>query len=71
MLISYNLDCGFGKFQDCGSADHVYRDIVPLNASYFQKIHCAHFFKLSRVEDAVIRYLNRRPTAGLDAPGNT
>jgi len=26
---------------------------------------------LSRVEDAVIRYLNRKPAVGSDAPGST
>jgi len=26
---------------------------------------------MSRVEDAVIRYLNRKPAAGSDAPGST
>jgi hypothetical protein len=26
---------------------------------------------LNRVEDAVIRYLNRKPAAGSDAPGST
>lgn len=29
------------------------------------------FENLSRVEDAVIRYLNRKPAVGSDAPGST
>lgn len=29
------------------------------------------FIDSNRVEDAVIRYLNRKPAAGSDAPGST
>lgn len=34
------------------------------------KFHIS-FDNLNRVEDAVIRYLNRKPAAGSDAPGST
>lgn len=30
-----------------------------------------YFNESNRVEDAVIRYLNRKPVAGSDAPGST
>ncbi|KAJ9135629.1 hypothetical protein P3X46_032789 [Hevea brasiliensis] len=36
-----------------------------------EKERCADFFNQPWVEDAVIRYLNRKPAAGSDAPGST
>ncbi|KAK6912981.1 SWIB/MDM2 domain [Dillenia turbinata] len=36
-----------------------------------EKEHRSNFFNQSWVEDAVIRYLNRKPTGGGDAPGST
>lgn len=36
-----------------------------------EKEHRSDFYNQPWVEDAVIRYLNRKPTAGSDAPGST
>ncbi|KAJ9559531.1 hypothetical protein OSB04_004691 [Centaurea solstitialis] len=36
-----------------------------------EKEHRSEFYNQPWVEDAVIRYLNRKPTAGSDAPGST